>query len=141
MYTQLKNVNEISERGSQCQQTRRKKGKKEKNQVVHKGPPCGNEFNNSYLFNFPCNSQCPNDFLYHALDHRYEHSVTIWKIWWLTNPEFLRFGSKNAHNILYLRNSIIQCTMWTKCYFLKFKYEHLVTYITEFVFENANVFI
>ena len=48
VYTQLKNVNEISERGSQCQQTRRKKGKKEKIQVVHKGPPSGNEFNKSY---------------------------------------------------------------------------------------------
>ena len=31
--------------------------------------------------------------------------------------------------------------MWTKCYFLKLESELLVTYITEFVFENANEFI
>ena len=57
--------------------SKKEREKKKKNQVVHKGPPSGNEFNKSYYallntstcLNFPCNSQCPNDFIYHALDH------------------------------------------------------------------------
>ena len=56
---------------------RKEKKKKKKIQVAHKGPPSGNEFNKSYYallnistcLNFLVISQCPNDFIYHALTH------------------------------------------------------------------------